>query len=59
MIEVSSATGQSKYDEQIDVLKDETEEHLSTEENDGKDIPLLSIETDLGDEGEAFSRRSA
>lgn len=52
----SAATGINKLDECEEVLEDEIEEQISTEETDIA-LPMLSIESDLGDDGDPLARR--
>lgn len=56
LIEVSDATGIGKYEENDEELLDDVEEHISTEEQDEVNLPLLSIESDLGDDGDTLTR---
>ena len=60
LVEVTStslATGINKLDESEELLEeDEIEEQISTEETDIV-LPMLSIESDLGDDGDPLARR--
>lgn len=59
LIEVSSA-GILKIEEHdltTEVLEDEIEEYIPMGEIEEKDVAMLSIESDLGDEGDTFVRR--
>lgn len=57
LVEVSCATGSKQYEEHTEILEEVIEEDISTEDVYVKDIPLLSIESDLGDEEDNFARR--
>lgn len=61
LIEVSCTTSTNKYEDHSDiateVLEDEIEEHIPMEEIDEKEVTMLAIESDLGDEGDGFVRR--
>ncbi|XP_055307187.1 zinc finger protein 12-like [Sitodiplosis mosellana] len=56
LVEVTCATGINKLDEGADILEDEIEEHISTEETNIQ-LPMLAIESDLGDDGDPLARR--
>lgn len=56
LIEVQ--TGINKYDENSEVLEDEIEEHIFTiEDTEEMKLPIFSIESDLGNDGDATSKR--
>lgn len=56
LVEVSCASSINKYGENTETLDDEMEEHIPMEESDPK-MPLLSIESDLGDDIDPLDRR--
>lgn len=58
LVEVTStsmAAGINKLDESEEVLEDEIEEQISAEETDIA-LPMLSIESDLGDDVDPLTR---
>lgn len=57
LIEVSCARGVHKYnEEQMEILDDEIEQHITTEEIDVTNMPIFSIDANFEDDTETFAR---